>query len=85
MAAPTRPLARAVLAGLTLGMLAAAFIFLYGSVTHLTQDCNFPDTEECTFELENAREIGKLQGYAAIGCALLAGGLFLLGRKRQTT
>lgn len=85
MAALPPSIARAALLGLTLGMLAAALIFLSGAVKHLTLDCTFPDTEECTFELENAREIGKLQGAAAIGCALLSGGLFLLGRKRQTT
>lgn len=82
MSTPSRPLARAALAGLTLGMLGAALIFLYFAITNFQADCTFPDTEECNFELGNAREVGRLQGFASIGCALLGGGLFLLWRKR---
>ena len=82
MATPSRPIARAVLAGLTLGLLGAALIFLYFALTNFQADCTFPDTDECTFELETAREVARLQGFTAIGCALLGGGFFLLGRKR---
>ena len=71
-----------MLAGLVLGMIGAAFIFLSSAVGNLQRECSFPDTEECTFELEGAREVGKLQGYAAIGCALVGGGLGLTLRRR---
>ncbi len=81
MATP-HPVARAALAGLVLGMIGASLIFLYSAVGNFQRECGFPDTEECTFEMENAREIGRLQGFASIGCALLSGGLFLLWRKR---
>ncbi len=65
-----------------LGLIGAAGIFLYSAVGHLQADCGFPDTEECEFELANNREIGRLQGFAAIGCALVSGGLGLVLRRR---
>lgn len=82
MAHPLRSVLRAALGGLILGLVSAAFIFLWNAVGSATQDCAFPDTEECNFELANAQEIARLQSFAAIGCALVAGGLFLAVRRR---
>jgi hypothetical protein len=82
MAAQFNSLARAALLGLILGLAGAALIFVGHAWTNSTQDCTFPDTEECAFELSNAREVGRLQGFAAVGCALIAGGLALAVRRR---
>lgn len=82
MAAPLRSITRAALAGLVLGLVGAAIIFVVNAVNNTTRDCAFPGTEECDFETAEAQEIARLQSYAAIGCALVAGGLFLTIRKR---
>ncbi len=73
---------RAALGGLILGLVGAAFIFVWHAWMTATADCNFPDTEECNFELANAQEIARLQSLAAIGCALVAAGLYLAVRRR---
>ena len=82
MAAQLRSLTRAVLVGLILGLVAEAIVFVVNAVQNTTQDCAFPGTEECDFEVAEAQEIARLQSYAAIGCALVAGGLFLTMRRR---
>lgn len=82
MAPPSRSLGRAVLAGLVLGLVSAAIVFVVSAVQNTTKDCAFPGTEECDFETTEAQSIARLQSFAAIGCALVAGGLFLTIRKR---
>ena len=57
-------------------------IFVFSAWTNATQDCAFPGTEECTFELSNAQEISRLQIYAAVGCLLIGGGLSLALRRK---
>jgi hypothetical protein len=37
---------------------------------------------ECAFETELARSIARLQAFAALGCALVAAGLFVALRRR---
>jgi hypothetical protein len=83
MASPLRNVTRAAFVGLILGLVGAAIIFVANAVTNATRDCAFPGTEECDFELAEAQEISRLQSYAAIGCALVAGGLFLTIRRRK--
>ena len=82
MAHPLRSVSRAALAGLVLGLLGAAMIFASSAWTHATTDCSFPDTEECNFELTNAQEVSRLQSFAAIGCVLIGGGLYLALRRK---
>jgi hypothetical protein len=82
MAAPPRSFARAALGGLAAGLLLAAMALGGLSLQRATQACEAPGTEECTFELQTAREIARLQALAALGCALLGGGLALTARRR---
>jgi len=81
MAHPSRSVIRAVLGGLVLGLLGASLIFLWGCWQNAHKTCEFPETEECTFEINTALEIARLQAYASIGCALLAAGGYLLVRR----
>ena len=82
MAAPTPSLARAILAGLLLSSLGAALVFVTASWRNSHGDCEFPDTEQCHFELSTQAELARLQGFAAIGFALMTGGLSLALRRR---
>lgn len=82
MAHPLRSVARAALGGLVLGLIGASLILLFISLKHLSYECPLPGTEECNFDLINAQELGRLQSFAAIGCALIGGGLALALRRR---
>jgi hypothetical protein len=82
MAPPSSSLGRAVILGLILGLSGAAIVFVVNAVINTTRDCAFPGTEECDFETTEATQIAKLQSFAAIGCALVAGGLFMANRRR---
>ena len=82
MAPPLRSVLRATLGGLTLGLIAAALVFAVASWNNAHQDCEYPGTEQCTFERSTAQGVARLQAYAAVGCALLAGGLSLGSRRR---
>ena len=82
MAHPLRSVTRAALAGLVLGLFGAAMIFVVSAWNSANKDCSFPDTEECNFELQNAQEICRLQSFAAVGCALIGGGLYLVMRRK---
>jgi hypothetical protein len=81
MAHPARSVVRAVQGGLVLGLFGASLIFLWGCWQNAHKDCEFPGTEECMFELTTAQEIARLQAFAAIGCATLAAGGYLLLRR----
>lgn len=74
---------RGLSAGFVLGFAGAALVFLYGCWTNAKKDCEYPGTEECNFELATANELARLQGFAALGCALLAGGGYLLLRRKN--
>ena len=81
MAPPLRSVLRAVLGGLTLGSLAAAFVFAASSWNNSHQDCTYPGTEQCAFELATGEDVARLQAFAAIGCAIVGGGFFLAYRR----
>ena len=83
MAHPLPAVARAALLGLTLGLTFASFALVYAAFMQLNHVCEFPDTEECAFELSTASDLAQLQSFAALGCALVAGGMFLLLRRRS--
>lgn len=82
MAHPLRSVTRAAVAGLIMGLVGAALFFVANAMHNSTRDCEYPGTDECDFETTEAQEIVRLQSYAAIGCVLVAGGLFLAIRKR---
>lgn len=65
-----------------LGLFGASLVFLWGCWRNANRECEFPNTEECTFELATAQEIARLQAFASIGCALMAGGGYLLLRRK---
>jgi hypothetical protein len=75
MAHPLRSVSRAALGGLALGLGAAAIVLVSLAVLRLRVDCSALSTTECDFETEIARSIARLQAFAAVGCALVAGGL----------
>lgn len=82
MAAPPRSLARAALGGLAAGLLLAAVALGVLSLQRARAGCEAPGTEECTFELQTARELARLQALGALGCALVGAGLALTARRR---
>ena len=82
MAHPLRSVARAALGGLVLGLIGSSLVLLFSALSNLMYECPFPGTEECNFELNNAQEVSRLQSFAAIGCALIGGGLALALRRR---
>jgi hypothetical protein len=81
MVHPLRNLARASLIGLTGGLVVSAFALAFAAFANLNHDCQFPETLECTFEVENAAHIARLQAYSALGCALVGAGLILFLRR----
>lgn len=81
MAHPLRSVSRAALGGLALGLGAAAFVLLTLAVLRLRVDCTTLSPTECGFETDLARGIARLQAFAALGCALVAIGLFLAVRR----
>ena len=78
---PTNSIVRAIFGGLLLGALGAALIFVVASWNNSHSDCEFPDTEQCNFELSTADEVARMQAFAAIGFALVSGGLYLVWRR----
>lgn len=82
MAPPTNSVVRGIFGGLLLGAMGAALIFLDASWNNSHRDCSFPDTEQCNFELSTAAEVARMQALAAIGFALVSGGLYLVWRRR---
>ena len=60
----------------------AAVVLLTLAVLRLQLDCAALSAEECRFEKELASSIARLQTLAAVGCAAVAGGAFLLVRRR---
>ena len=72
---------RASLGGLSLGLFGAALIFVGSAWTNVHHDCDYPGTDECAFEVHTGEEIGRIQAWAAIGCALVSSGLFLASRR----
>jgi hypothetical protein len=65
-----------------LGLFGASLIFLWGCWQNSNKQCEFPDTEECIFEVTTAQQIARLQAFASIGCAALAAGGYLLLRRK---
>ena len=82
MAHPLQSVLRAILGGLTLGALAAAIVFAVASWKSSHEDCEFPGSEQCAFELSTGEDVARLQAFAAMGCACVAGGLFLVWRRK---
>ncbi|MEW6433054.1 MAG: hypothetical protein AB1730_16240 [Myxococcota bacterium] len=77
-----RSVARAAAFGLSMGLAVAAVVLLAFAVQRLGVDCAALSPTECEFERELARGIARLQGFAALGCALVAAGLLLAVRRR---
>lgn len=81
MSTPLRPTVRAALGGLVLGFIGAAFIFAIGAWNNAHQPCEYPDTEECAFQMSTAADIARLQMFAALGCGLIGAGLYAAARR----
>ena len=81
MAHPVRSVWRAAVGGLALGLGVAALVLLAFAVRRLQVDCAGLSATECEFETQLARGIARLQAFAALGCALLGGGLGLAVRR----
>lgn len=82
MAHPMRSVARAAVGGLAMGLAAAAVVLLVFAVRRLGVDCAALTPTECQFETELARGIARLQTFGALGCALVAAGLYVAIRRR---
>lgn len=82
MAHPMRSVARAAGGGLALGLSAAAVTLLVFAVLRLQVDCATLTPTECDFETQLARGVARLQALGALGCGLVAAGLFLALRRR---
>jgi drug/metabolite transporter (DMT)-like permease len=81
MALPMRSVARAAVGGLAMGLGVAALMLLVFAVRRLGVDCAALTPTECAFETELAHGLARLQAFAALGCALVAAGLFLALRR----
>lgn len=75
-------LLRSVGLGLVAALAIAAVVLLVLAVVRLNVDCSGMGAEECNFEKALASGIARLQTFAAVGCATIAGGGFLLLRRR---
>jgi hypothetical protein len=76
-----RRLARSVAVGLCGALAVAAVVLLALALLRLRVDCAGLGPEECTFEQQLAGSIARVQGLAALGCAAVAAGGFLLLRR----
>lgn len=74
-------LLRSVGLGLVAALAIAAVVLLVLAVLRLNVDCTGLGAEECNFEKALASGIARLQTFAALGMAILAGGIFLLLRR----
>ena len=77
-----RRLGRSAAVGLCGALAIAAVVLLVLAVLRLQIDCATLSSEECAFEKTLAGNIARLQAFAALGCAAVAGGGFLLLRRR---
>lgn len=76
-------LGRAAVVGLFAGLVGAALVLSWSAYGNMNFVCEFPDTEECSLELDTHESVARLQLYAAIGMSLIATGLFLALRRKQ--
>lgn len=83
MAHSLRNLTRAIATGLALSLLCSTALMMVLAYTTAKRPCEYPDSEECQFELETNAEIARLQSYAAIGSALIGTGLLIALRRKD--
>jgi hypothetical protein len=83
MANPLRSVGRAAVAGLALGLGCAAVALGVLAVLRLDVDCATLSPAECDFETGLSRGVARLQASAALGCALVAGGLLVALRRSR--
>lgn len=77
-----RRLVRAAGVGLVGALAVAALVLLGSAVLRLKVDCEGRSAEECHLETELQGSLARLQALAALGCGALAGGGFLMLRRR---
>lgn len=77
-----RSLARSAALGLVAALSIAAVVLVTLAVLRLQVDCTGLSSDECHFEEQLAASIARLQTFAAVGCAAIAGGCFLVARAR---
>lgn len=77
-------LLRSVGLGLVAAFAIAAVVLLVLAVVRLNVDCTGMGAEECNFEKALASGIARLQTFAALGMAILAGGMFLFVRRSRS-
>ena len=85
MAHPLRSVSRAALGGLALGLCARRSSSSPSPMLRLRVDCTTLSPTECGFETDLARGVARLQAFAALGCALVAAGLYLAIRRPAVT
>lgn len=83
MAHSLRNLTRSVAAGMALSLICSTVLLMVLAYTTAKRPCEYPESEECQFELETNAEIARLQSYAAIGCALIGTGLLVTLRRKD--
>lgn len=80
----SRSLGRAALLGLAGGLGLAALTLLGLSIARLRFDCTGLGSQECTFEQQIANDVARSQSLGALGLALVASGIGLLGRRSRS-
>lgn len=72
---------RALMLGLVLSLFGCAVILFTLSWRQSHVDCEFPGSEQCTFERTTNADVARLQLFGALGCSLVGAGLALVVRR----
>ena len=82
MPQPPSSISKGLVWGVDIGLFGGALVLGGLGLQSASRTCEFPDTEECMWEMSMHADMARLQAYGAVGLALVGAGLFLVARRQ---